>query len=187
MKKKDLTKYILDDLYRYTGNRDRITLIKQLIFNPGFKYTYLMRKCRYWSDRNILNRIIYKLLYKHYMYKYNIQIPYNIKIGEGIKIIHFGGIVINSDVIIGKNLNISHGVTIGKTLRGKNKGTPIIGDNVYIGAGAKIIGGIKIGNNVAIGANAVVTNDVPDNAVVVGIPARILSLKGNHEYMNNLI
>ena len=61
MKKKDLKKYILDDLYRYTGKRNKITLIKQLIFNPGFKYTYLMRKCRYWSDRNILNRIIYKL------------------------------------------------------------------------------------------------------------------------------
>ena len=79
------------------------------------------------------------------------------------------GIFISSGARIGKNAVIFHQVTIGSnTLRGsKNQGAPTLGDNVYIGCGAKIIGGIRVGNNVRIGANCVVTEDVPDNATVV--------------------
>ena len=67
----------------------------------------------------------------------------------------------------------------------KKKGSPIIGDNVYIATGAKIIGAIKIGNNVAIGANCVVTKDIPDNAVVVGVPGKVISYEGSKGYVNN--
>ena len=88
---------------------------------------------------------------------------------------------------IGKNCNISPGVNIGKANRGKNKGYPTIGDNVYIGPGAKIIGAVKIGNNVAIGANTVVTKDIPDNACIGGVPARILSMEGAEGYVNNRV
>ena len=79
------------------------------------------------------------------------------------------GIFISSGAKLGKNCVLFHQVTIGSnTLRGsKNQGAPVIGDNVYIGCGAKIIGGIRVGNNVRIGANCVVTEDVPDNATVV--------------------
>ena len=87
---------------------------------------------------------------------------------------------------IGKNCNISQGVTIGQSNRGKRAGVPVIGDSVFIGPGAKIFGAITIGNNVAIGANAVVTSDVPDNAVVAGIPARILSLLGSAGYVQHI-
>lgn len=80
------------------------------------------------------------------------------------------GIIVHYDAKFGKNCIILHQVTIA----GKDDGAPIIGDNVLIGAGAKLIGNIKIGNNVKIGANAVVTKDIPDNAVVVGIPAKII-------------
>jgi len=73
------------------------------------------------------------------------------------------------------------------TNRGSKKGTPIIGDNVYIGPGAKIIGNVNIGNDVAIGANAVVTKDLPPFAVAVGVPARVISLKGSEGYVNNRI
>ena len=89
--------------------------------------------------------------------------------------------------IIGKNFNISHEVTIGQHNRGKYKGTPIIGDNVYIGPGAKIFGNIRIGNNVAIGANAVVTKSIPDYSVAVGIPAKIVSSKGTTDFNINLV
>jgi serine O-acetyltransferase len=65
-------------------------------------------------------------------------------------------------------------------------GYPILGDNVYIGPGAKIIGGIKIGNNVAIGANCVVTKNIPDNSVVVGIPGRVISQDGVTGYIDNI-
>ncbi len=90
----------------------------------------------------------------------------------------------NEQSVIGKNCNISHGVTIGQTNRGTKKGTPVIGDNVYIGPGALIIGGISIGNNVCIGGNAVVTKDIPDNSVVVGNPGRIISQNGSEGYVN---
>lgn len=83
------------------------------------------------------------------------------------------GIFINSNSIIGENATIWHGVTIGKTDDDK---FPIIGNNVYIGANAMIIGAVTIGNNVKIGAGAVVTKNVPDNCTVIGNPMRILNL-----------
>lgn len=119
-----------------------------------------------------------------YTYKFGIDISYDTLIGPGFYIGHFGGIVVNQNVIIGRNCNISPGVILGQTNRGPKKGCPIIGDNVFIGPGAKIIGSIVIGNNVAIGANSVVTIDVPDNAVVVGVPGRIVSYNGSDGYIN---
>lgn len=92
--------------------------------------------------------------------------------GPGFVIMHGCGIVINEGVKGGKNITIEHQVTIGRE-KGK---VPVLGDNIYIGAGAKIIGNVKIGNNVKIGANAVVVKDVPNNATVVGVPARIVRL-----------
>ncbi|AXY02862.1 hypothetical protein D1115_17910 [Vibrio alfacsensis] len=87
--------------------------------------------------------------------------------------------------MIGKNCNISQGVTIGKINQGNKIGAPIIGNNVYIAPGAKIIGGIHIGDNVAIGANAVVVTDVPDNVTVGGIPAKIIS-KMDHQIISTI-
>lgn len=86
----------------------------------------------------------------------------------------YGGIavVVHPKTIIGNNVTISQCVTIGG--RSGHKDLPIIGDNVYIGAGAKVLGPIKIGNNVIIGANAVVISNIPDNSVVAGIPAKII-------------
>ena len=116
----------------------------------------------------------------HYGYKFGIQISYTTKIGYGFYIGHFGNIFVNSKTIIGNNVNISQGVTIGS-----ENGVPTIGDGVYIGPGAKVVGNIIIGNNVAIGANSVVFNkmnkpkNIPDNAIVIGIPAKVTSLMGN--------
>ncbi len=113
-----------------------------------------------------------------------IDIPFSTEIGSGFYIGHFGGIIVNDKSVIGKNCNISQGVTLGQANRGKNKGYPTLGDNVYLGPGAKIVGAVKIGNNVAIGANCVVTKDVPDNSVVVGIPGKIISKEGAVGYVN---
>jgi len=128
----------------------------------------------------LVNRIV-----SHYTFKYGISIPPETVIGSGFYIGHFGGIVVSPKSKIGKNCNISQGVTIGQTNRGSRKGFPIIGNNVYIGPGAKIIGGVTIGNDVAVGANCVVTKDVPDNAVVVGVPGRVISYDGSRGYINN--
>lgn len=90
--------------------------------------------------------------------------------GPGFVLIHSQGVVINGNVRGGRHVYIEHQVTIGAE---KNE-TPALGDNVFIGAGAKIVGGVTIGSRVRVGANAVVVKDVPDNVTVGGIPARIL-------------
>ncbi len=104
---------------------------------------------------------------------YNSYIPYECEIGEGTRF-GYGGIsvVIHARSRIGRNCVISQGVTIGG--RSKKHDVPNIGDDVYMGAGSKIIGPVKVGNNVVIGANAVVIEDVPDHTVVAGIPARVI-------------
>ncbi len=95
---------------------------------------------------------------------------------QGFVLMHPVGVVINSKVTGGKNIVIESGVVIGDE-KGK---APTLGHNIFIGAGAKIIGGIVIGDNVKVGANAVVVKNVPENVTVVGIPAKIVT-KGNQE------
>ena len=89
--------------------------------------------------------------------------------GPRFILIHSIGVVINSSVVGGSGIMIEHQVTIGA----EKRKSPVLGNNIFIGAGAKIIGRVKIGDNVKIGANSVVLDDVPDNATVVGIPAKI--------------
>ena len=118
-----------------------------------------------------LKLIVYPIYYFFYII-FGISIPINTSIGGGLRIRHFGGIVLNPSTVIGDNCTILNGVTIGA--KGKGGKSPTLGDNVYIGVGAKVLGEITIGNNVKIGANAVVLQDIPDNATAVGIPAKII-------------
>lgn len=99
-------------------------------------------------------------------------IPNHTRIGEGIRVDHAFGTILNADQI-GDNFFCLHNVTLGK----KNDSRPIIGDNVTIYAGAIVIGGVRVGNNATIGAGSVVTKDIPDNAIVAGNPARIIKIK----------
>jgi len=94
---------------------------------------------------------------------------------EGFVLMHPVGVVINGAVKGGKNIVIESGVVIGAAHNGPNVQVPVLGNDIFIGTGAKILGAIKIGNNVKIGANAVVIKDIPDNVTVVGIPARIIN------------
>lgn len=178
---------ISKDLYRYTGGGGKI--FRTFLVNPGFKYMVYFRLIQSLKSKKSFYPILLLLKLKLLLMQrhYGIQIPSSVKIGEGFYIGHFGTIVVNSSAVIGKNVNISQGVTIGRSNRGKSQGTPIIGNEVYIAPGAKIIGGIRIGNNVAIGANAVVVDDVPDNACVAGVPAKIVSMKGADGYVNRKI
>ena len=115
----------------------------------------------------------------------NIHLPAKADIGPGLYIGHFGPVFVSTQAKIGEMCNISQGVTLGVAGRGENRGAPTLGDRVYVGGGAKIIGRIHIGSDVAIGANAVVTKDVPDKAVVVGIPARIISYEGSADFIHD--
>lgn len=103
--------------------------------------------------------------------KYSLIISPKCSIGSNIQIEHFFGIVIGGNTVIGDNCKIYHQTTFGQ----KNGKYPIIGNNVTIFPGAKIIGNIKIGDNSVIGANAVVLHDVPSNSTAVGVPARVIS------------
>jgi len=95
------------------------------------------------------------------------------KIGGGFYIGHFGTIITSDEAIIGSNCNISPGVTIGVTRRGEKAGAPLIGNEVWIGTGAIIVGKIKIGNNVLIAPGAFINFEVPDNSIVIGNPGII--------------
>ena len=118
-------------------------------------------------------KLIAFLLFKQIEIVTGISLPASAQIGRGLYIGHFGSIILHSDVKVGEDCSIGPGVLIGTRGLGK-EGIPIIGNHVYIGVGAKILGGIKIGNNVKIGANAVVLSDVPDGVTVAGIPAKIV-------------
>jgi len=101
-------------------------------------------------------------------------------IDRGLFIDHGMGVVIGETTVIGRNVTLFQGVTLGGTGKEKGKRHPTIGDNVVIGAGAKVLGNITIGNNSIIGANAVVIRDVPDHSTVVGVPGRIAKIKDKH-------
>ena len=103
-----------------------------------------------------------------------IMLPASVEAGEGLYIAHFGSIIINGGSVIGRNCKISHEVTVGTKGAGRGLDVPIIGDDVYIGAGAKVLGGIRINNGAIIGANAVVVKNVPEGAIVAGVPAKII-------------
>ncbi|HDZ17188.1 hypothetical protein LCGC14_0532710 [marine sediment metagenome] len=107
-----------------------------------------------------------------------IEIHPGAEIGKEFFIDHGGGVVIGETSVIGNNVTIYQGVVLGGVSREPKKRHPTIGNNVVIGTGAKLLGPINIGDNVRIGANSVVVNDVPENSVVVGVPGRIVSREG---------
>lgn len=183
--------FILSDLYRYTGDRSFGSFWKAFLLIAGFRYMVYLRIAYHLRSRK---RIWRRLLYYYFSLRvmmlqrrFGIQISAETKIGKGFYIGHFGTIVVSPHAVIGDNVNISQGVTIGYANRGPREGAAVIGNEVYIGPGAKIVGKVHIGNNVAIGANAVVTHDVPDNAVVAGVPARVISNAGAEGYINRKI
>ena len=178
---------IVSDLWRYAGKRGAGEFCKRLLLTPGFRYTVLLRLCAYsrtaaWCQLGV--RHVLLVLLHHYTIRYGIDISRDARIGSGLYIGHFGGIFVNQGVVIGDNCNLSQGVTLGQLNRGDKAGCPTIGNDVYIAPGAKIVGRIFVGDYAAIGANAVVVNDVAAHTTVGGIPARPLSGNGSEGYVN---
>ena len=116
--------------------------------------------------------LIYRVLYKLAQILTGIELPCEVPVGRNFVIDHFGGIVISGYAKFGDNCRIRNGVVVGLR-RVEEKFAPVVGNNVDIGAGAKLLGPIRIGNNVLIGANAVVLCDVPDDSIAIGVPAMI--------------
>jgi serine O-acetyltransferase len=116
--------------------------------------------------------LVYKFLYKFVQILTGIELPCEVPVGKGFVIEHSGGIVVSGFARFGDHCRIRNGVVIGLA-RTEDPCAPQLGDNVDVGAGAKLLGNIRIGNHVRIGANAVVVTDVPDNSIAVGVPAVI--------------
>lgn len=183
-----LLRLIMSDLNRYRALENRSYLSMIVMYQGITASTYYRLGHVLWSrpGRDSFVRLLLKGAYvvanRFVQVFTGISISPGARIGPGLHINHFGGIVIGYDVVMGSNCNISHGATVGITGR-SNRGMPHIGDRVLIGPGAKVLGKITVGSDAAIGANAVVIKSIPDRAVAVGVPARVINHRGSFEYI----
>ena len=162
---------IREDWQTYQHNFTRQGLWVMLVYRFGrWRYTIKRRWIR------LPFSFLYKVLYLFIQIITGIELPCEAKVGKRFTIEHFSGIIVSGDAVFGDDVIIRNGVTVG--LRHTSiRGSPIIGNRVDIGAGAKLLGPIHIGDDVAIGANAVVIKDVPSNSIAVGVPAKIIPRK----------
>jgi serine O-acetyltransferase len=158
---------IREDWRTYEGDLTRQGLWVMIVYRFG--------RWRYRFQTAVLRvplSFLYKVLKLASQILTGIDLPCEVEVGHRLTIEHFGGIIISGDTKIGDDVVIRDGVTIGLRRTGV-RGAPIVGNRVDIGTGAKILGSIRIGDDVAIGANAVVLEDVPNDSIAVGVPARI--------------
>jgi serine O-acetyltransferase len=178
-------KYYLESDLRSMGVK--INLISCLM-DPVIRFVFLLRLCEYLRNTNKAKIIQYPVLFwfRTLSIKLGFSITPNI-FGPGLAIVHYGLLILDPTTRIGKNCRIHMGVHIGGAATfvdpsRQSEYSPRIGDNVYIGPGAKIYGPVKIGNNCVIGANAVVTKSfVEDGLTIAGVPAKIIARNGNGE------
>jgi serine O-acetyltransferase len=179
--KTDIKKY-----KRYRGNKSAIIL---LLTTQGLwaLFVYRISNAIY---RSKLPKVVKKILLvfaiiwqKWIEIISGISLPYSATIGSGFYIGHFGNIIINASAVIGNNCNISQGVTIGVSGKSENRGVPVIGNNVYIGANSVIAGKITVGDDVVIGANTFVNRDIEPNVTVLGVPAKKISDNTSVDYI----
>lgn len=142
----------------------------------GLKAVRSHRKAHWFYKHNML--FLARWISQRNRKKTGIEIHPGAKIGKGLLIDHGMGVVIGETTEIGDNCTIYQGVTLGGTGKDKGKRHPTLGNNVLVGAGAKVLGPIKIGDNAKIAANAVVLQEVPPNSTAVGVPARVVKRDG---------
>lgn len=152
------------DLQRYGGKVSKGDLWLR-------KFHYYLRKVE--TEQNALLRLYYRFCFRRVKEKHGIEISYAVKIGKGVYFGHPYNITVNDGAVIGENCNLHKGVLIGQENRGERKGAPTIGNCVWIGVNAAIVGKVNIGNDVLIAPNSFVNCDVPDHSVVFGNPCII--------------
>jgi len=167
------------DLRRYSRDAPLpVVLLRSVYLHPSLAGILYYRIGHWlWLNRRnplvLLMFLCYLALYPLVRMYSGLELLPQTTVGPGLQVLHLGPTVIHYQAMIGSNVTLLHGVTIGVSVIGiSNTGAPRIGDNVSIGAGAAILGDITIGDNVTIGANAVVTRPVPADTTVVGIPAK---------------
>lgn len=135
----------------------------------------------YQANFDTVWRYFFAIFCHKYTKKYGIEIYPNMSIGKGFVIGHWGRIIISGDAKLGEQLMVTHGVTIGRDIRGKRKGVPTIGNRVAIRANSTVVGNVTIGDDVIIAPNTFVNFDVPSNSVVIGNPAKVISKENASE------
>lgn len=158
------------DLYRYNKKTGLQALITTAIRKKGFRHIFYLR----WYQSGCL-RFLARLMLRRSTYKLGLDIHSNTSIGPGFVIHHPYNIAVNGKAILGENVTLYHGCTIGAELRGKRAGNPTLGNNVWVGSNACIVGDIHIGNDVLIAPLSFVNFDVPDHSIVIGNPGRIIA------------
>lgn len=157
------------DYYRMTGTpiSNKLKFIVNMLLKHNIRYMYLHRK--YEEHPSLLTKfLIYRM-----SRKYGLEISCESKIGPGLYLGHPYNITVAEGTVMGKNVNLHKGCTIGRENRGNRRGLPTIGDNVFVGINAVIVGSVHIGSDVVIAPNAFVNFDVPDHSVVIGNPGVI--------------
>lgn len=134
------------------------------------------------ASRFLPNKIFHLVMLRILRRMNHVELPANLKVGPGLFLGHPYCITINSEAVIGSNVNIHKGVTIGIENHGKRKGTPVIGDRVWIGVNSTVVGKIVIGNDVLIAPNTFVNCDVPSHSIVIGNPCIIKHRDNATEY-----
>ncbi len=157
------------DCQRFREEEDSIRALSRGLLSQGFQALLVYRVFRWCYERRIPTQPVRFFVERLVEMITGISIPSQAAIGKGLRIHHFGGIIVHSKAVIGENCTIFQGVTLGD--RGGWGGAPRVGNRVLIGAGAKVIGNILIGDDCIIGANAVVLAAVPAAHLAVGVPA----------------
>lgn len=168
-------KLISKDYHRYCKHLEieHYFIIKRIVYlllKSTFLVVFLFRLA---SSSNRLLSLLMAPLYKLARIFSGIQIPRYTAIGGGILLPHFGCIVLNKRSVIGENCTILHNVTMGAKGGGIDSGLPVIGNNVYIGSSAILLGSVVVGDNVTIGAGSVVTRSIPNDHIAYGNPAKL--------------
>jgi serine O-acetyltransferase len=176
--RKELLEYLDADLAAYKLPR---WTVRARLFHDRLRYQRNLRYLEYATGgasgpAALLLRVYFRWRTRRLGRWLGLEIPPGV-VGPGLRLVHTGLIIISERAQVGRNCRIHAGVNIGEW-RGK---APVIGDNVYIGPGAKIVGGVTVGDKAVIGANAVVSKDVPPGVTVGGVPAKIISGRDSTE------
>lgn len=165
-------KYIKEQIKTVMKKDPSISKSFEVLLCPSFKALIYYKISHYFYERKHL--ILARYISEKAKRKTGIEIHPGATIGKRLFIDHGTGVVIGETAIVGNDVTLFHGVTLGGTGKEKGKRHPTIGNNVFIGSGAKVLGNIVVGNNVKIGANAVILKDVPSNVTIVGVPGKIV-------------
>ena len=147
-----------------------------------YRFMVHLRGLEYYGNKECINSLLY---YWHFFFYKRLSLRFHLVIypgtvGPGFRLYHLGGFThVGKNVRIGENCTMLPGVVFGNKTEEEDDRPVVVGDNCYFGLSARILGPVKIGNNVTVGANAVVTRDIPDNAIVGGVPAIIIRIKEN--------